>query len=194
MSFDRQISEFILEHFHGSDVVNHIMKFFSMISELAMVWIIIFLIYIAYIGIKRKKVSVALVLGLVTLLLGYICNDLILKPLFDRSRPYQIIEAFKLFMDSINYSYPTGHSFPSGHSFFSFELALILTLYNKKLGFVVYPLAIVIAFSRIFLGAHYFSDVLMGITLGSLFGLIHYVITNMIMNTKKIKELTYAIR
>ena len=97
-------------------------------------------------------------------------------------------------MDSIKYSYPTSYSFPSGHSFSSFNAATGITLYKKKLGFIAYPVAFIIAFSRIFIGAHYFTDVLVGSTLGVCFALLGYFIGNVLLKAKKIGEWKYATR
>ena len=61
---------------------------------------------------------------------------------------------------------PSGYSFPSGHAASSFAAAGII--YKELKGYGVYALvlAAVIAFSRIYLFAHYPIDVFMGIILG----------------------------
>ena len=67
---------------------------------------------------------------------------------------------------------PTDYSFPSGHTLASFEAATALYKDHTVYGFLAFVLAILIAFSRIYLQVHYPSDVLGGAILGFLFGLL----------------------
>ncbi len=196
-NIDETISSWMLK-IHESDFFNYLMKLFSLIGEAGIIWIVFLLIILIVVIIDKRKAPVVLISAAVILLLGWLFNDYCLKLIIKRTRPYNNYQAFgdsfKLFMDSINYSYPSGYSFPSGHSFSSFNAATSITLYKKKLGFIAYPIAILIAFSRIFLGAHYFSDVLVGMILGITFSIIGYVIGNLILKTKKVRESKYATR
>jgi len=81
-------------------------------------------------------------------------------------------------------------SFPSGHTIASFEAASVLMIRNKKLGIPALVLAIIIAFSRLYLFVHYPSDVLTGLILGTLFGVIAVLIVNKLwaLTEAKIKE------
>ena len=60
------------------------------------------------------------------------------------------------------------HSFPSGHTSTIFVVALVASLLLPKLKYFFISLAGVIAFSRIVVGAHFFTDVLAGITVSYL--------------------------
>jgi len=57
-------------------------------------------------------------------------------------------------------------SFPSGHSNTVFALATALTLLFPKVRFVVFPVAVLIAVSRLFTGSHYLSDIIAGAFIG----------------------------
>ena len=57
-----------------------------------------------------------------------------------------------------------GSSFPSAHSANAFMAAVIACLYFSTT--VLFPVAVFVAFSRVFIGRHYLSDVLTGSALG----------------------------
>ena len=58
-------------------------------------------------------------------------------------------------------------SFPSSHSANWFAAAMILLIYYRRSGWVMVPLASLVAVSRIYMGVHYPSDVLAGAVLGA---------------------------
>ncbi|MGE5588182.1 MAG: phosphatase PAP2 family protein [Clostridia bacterium] len=58
-------------------------------------------------------------------------------------------------------------SFPSGHTTEAFSAALVLGDRWRKLRVVLLALAILVAFSRVYLMAHYLSDVAAGAALGA---------------------------
>jgi membrane-associated phospholipid phosphatase len=64
------------------------------------------------------------------------------------------------------------HSFPSGHVGASTAFFCTLLLASRRIGLACLPIPIVIAFSRMYLGAHYLSDVVCAAVLGILCALI----------------------
>jgi undecaprenyl-diphosphatase len=66
------------------------------------------------------------------------------------------------------------YSFPSGHTTGAFSLAVIIALYFPIFGFITIPLAICVGISRIYIGVHYPTDVIMGIFIGSLCSFLTY--------------------
>jgi membrane-associated phospholipid phosphatase len=66
------------------------------------------------------------------------------------------------------------HAFPSGHTASAFAMAAVLAFYvhNKNYSFIFLALAILVGYSRIYLGQHFPDDVLIGAILGFLTSLI----------------------
>ena len=69
-------------------------------------------------------------------------------------------------------SVPHDGSFPSGHTATSFACATVLAFAVPRAAPAAYLLALAIGFSRIYVGAHWVFDVLGGIVLGVVVGMI----------------------
>jgi undecaprenyl-diphosphatase len=81
---------------------------------------------------------------------------------FPRPRPYLAHQVNLLI------SRTADTSFPSDHATLGFAVAVLVWRYNRPAGTVLLLLALVLAFARVFVGAHYASDVLGGAVLGTL--------------------------
>lgn len=79
----------------------------------------------------------------------------------DRARPYEAITGVHLIVDKT-----TDFSFPSDHATAAGAVAVGLLLTNRRWGIVAAALAIVMAFTRVYVGAHYPGDVIAGLALG----------------------------
>jgi membrane-associated phospholipid phosphatase len=64
------------------------------------------------------------------------------------------------------------HSFPSGHTATSFGFFAVLFFVNWRVALICLPWPLFVGFTRIFLGAHYFSDVVAAALLGIFFAAI----------------------
>ena len=109
---------------------------------------------------KTRRVGVCL---LVSLGIGYLTGNLLLKNLIGRSRPCWVDSGVTLLIES-----PKDYSFPSGHTLASFEGAVSVWLFNWKWGNWLLVLAVLVAVSRLYLFVHFPSDVLGGMGLGIL--------------------------
>ncbi|MCX5068602.1 phosphatase PAP2 family protein [Micromonospora lupini] len=67
---------------------------------------------------------------------------------------------------------PGDWSFPSNHATLAGALAITTLLLSRRLGLVALPLAVLAAFSRVFVGVHYPHDVAAGLLLGALVAMV----------------------
>ncbi len=129
----------------------------------------IFFIAVAVFFLFFKKTrKMGITMG-VSLIIGFVVCNLVLKNAVGRIRPYDFNEGVMLLIKS-----PSDFSFPSGHTTASFESAVSILLYNKKLGIVAIVIATLIAFSRLYLYVHYPTDVLFGAVLGTAVAFLSY--------------------
>ena len=112
-------------------------------------------------------IGCALVFGLL------VCN-VTLKPLIARTRPFDLREI------ELIISPPDDFSFPSGHTIAAFEFASVMMIRHRKLGIASLVLAVLLAFSRLYLYVHYPTDVIASVILGTLFGFLAVALVNAI--------------
>lgn len=124
------------------------------------IWILLALVLLAIPRTRRQ--GAALACGLVLDLLA--CN-LLLKPLVGRVRPFALRPETALLVVP-----PLDASFPSGHTAASFAAVLALKASGSPLWKPALALALVIAFSRLYLYVHWPSDVLGGVLVGAAAG------------------------
>lgn len=123
-------------------------------------------------GTIRIMISIALCVCKKTRRIGMICacsiavsfliNNLLLKNLVGRIRPYEVITALQPLVAK-----PIDQSFPSGHTSSGFSVAWILFRnVPKRFGIPAVLLAALIGISRLYVGVHYPTDVLVGMISG----------------------------
>lgn len=81
----------------------------------------------------------------------------------DRARPYESLPNVHVLV-----SRTTDFSFPSDHATMAGAVAVGLLFANRRWGIVASMAAVLMAFTRVYVGAHYPSDVLAGLALGGL--------------------------
>ncbi|MBE6726928.1 MAG: phosphatase PAP2 family protein [Ruminococcaceae bacterium] len=135
--------------------------FFSTVTRLGdwgWFWILVAAAMLFFPKTRRMglEMGIALILG------GLICN-VFLKNVTARIRPCDFDPSVVLLIPrEVNFS------FPSGHAAVSFEGAVTILRHHRKWGIAALVLAVVIAFSRLYLRVHYPSDVLAGTIIGTL--------------------------
>ena len=205
--FDMNVLTYIREHLRTSvgDV------FFKIITHMAdpivaPIYPIIFIIIGSIIYYRRHKrgervldsgdrfdfARLGWLMG-VALLLGLIVCNLTLKPLIARPRPYTLTEDYPIASTLRLIELQSEKSFPSGHSVAVFEMALVATYYCRKMGrggwgFFAYGMAILIGFSRLYVGVHYPSDVVGGMIVGTVCGILAILIVNAVYRKLEAKN------
>ena len=124
--------------------------------------IVLLIICIGLFFVGNKKIALIAILGLIITSLFVS----LIKPTVGELRPFLVLQHVNLLV------YESGkYSFPSGHTSLVFTMATILGLKFRKI-YPAFIIAAIVGFSRIYLGVHYPGDVLGGIIIGVLSGLI----------------------
>jgi len=137
------------------------MVFITTLGNSGMIWIIAALLMLC--SKKYRTTGIMLSIGLLG---SFLFGNVILKPLFHRTRPFDIIEGIELLIAA-----PHDYSFPSGHTLASVISATILLMRERKIGYFALALAILIAFSRLYLYVHFPTDILGGAVAGIIIGI-----------------------
>ena len=146
-----------------------VMPVITMFGDGGIFWIAISVLLI----LTKKHRRTGLGMGF-ALVMGLLVCNIILKPGVARIRPYDF--QMEYFAKEIQLIAGGMHdfSFPSGHTIASFEACTALMLGNKKFGIPATVLAVLVAFSRLYLYLHYPTDVIASVILGTVFGILGY--------------------
>lgn len=97
----------------------------------------------------------------------------ILKGIFNAPRPFEYYRADPswIHFDAFWGNQLHHHSFPSGHAAGIFSLCVFLSMILpkkwEKFGLVLFFIGLIIAYSRMYLAAHFFADIFVGSMLGT---------------------------
>ena len=157
LNFDQPILDWIIANLRNP-VFDVLMPFITLFGDAGIFWIACSVVCILIPKTRKMGLSMGL-----ALLIGLLLCNVTLKPLIARPRPYVFFEHIAMYLTDGESDY----SFPSGHTIASFEAAVAIFLHRKKLGIPALALAVLIAFSRLYLCVHYVSDVLASVILGT---------------------------
>jgi len=128
-----------------------------------------------------KKTRMTGIMCAVALIIFWVLNNMILKNLVARPRPYDVIHELIPMVPRLH-----DFSFPSGHTASSFAVAAVIhNKLPKWFGISVLILAILIGLSRLYLGVHYPTDVIFAMFEGIFIGCLAKRIVDNVPNTQK---------
>lgn len=158
--FDLPILDWIAQNLH-CDFLDFLMPIITMLGDAGIFWIIIAATLLFFPKYRKAGLSMG-----IALLMGVLICNVTMKPLIARIRPYDYqLEHFGKEI-ALLVNTPHDFSFPSGHTLASFEAATALLLHNRKMGIPAMVLAVMIAFSRLYLYVHYPTDVIFSVFMG----------------------------
>jgi undecaprenyl-diphosphatase len=161
MEFLLNIDKALLEFFSvtlSNPIFDVLMPFITNLNNHGEIWAVISIIFILNKNSSIRRMGISILIGVA---FAYLIGEAGLKNIFDRARPIG---------DEFNYNFlipkPDSYSFPSGHTASSFAAFGVVFLSKWKYKYWVLVLAMLMAFSRLYLHVHYPSDVLGGIIIG----------------------------
>ena len=108
---------------------------------------------------------------------AHLMGEIIIKHIVKRVRPCHTLDDDEQLIDR-----PRFYSFPSGHTTASFAMVGVALMRCKVITFMpILMLAMLIAFSRIYLRVHYLTDVIAGMILGLTCGICSVLIFNTVV-------------
>ena len=136
-----------------------VMKALSTAANHSMLWFGI----AAALATRKGATRRAALRGVMAIAATSFTANAMLKPLLPRRRPAaKELPAYQLLPDP-----PTSSSFPSGHAASAAAFTVAVALECPKAGLAIAPLAAAVAYSRIHVGVHWTSDVVVGAAVGS---------------------------
>jgi undecaprenyl-diphosphatase len=171
LAIDASLTTFLANMFPRTDVVRDIFLFLSLEGNWIFIWALALFILIIF---EEKQEKQFIIYFAVSICITTLLITLVLKPLFQRERPYQAqkIEAIAC---------PRDFSFPSTHAAGAFAGAAILAVFDKKRRWLYYGIALLVSYSRIYLFCHYFLDTFFGAFVG-------YLISKLVLSYKTYKK------
>lgn len=151
-----------------SPLLDSVMVFITHLGDVGWIWMVLIVGCLIF----KETRTIGIVLA-VAFLCDVVLTNGILKPLVNRPRPFTVVEGMQLLIRT-----PHDASFPSGHTAMGFAMVSALYSLKKwKSATVALVLASLIAISRLYLYVHYPTDILGGIIVGSLSGVLAYFLT-----------------
>lgn len=165
-SWDGDFLIYIQEHIRCG-FLDYIFPNITFLGTAGAFWIVLTAILLFFRKTRRAGVCSAF-----ALIGSLLLNNCLLKPLVGRVRPYEVVEGLRLIGAKASDS-----SFPSGHAAASVASAAAMCRFLKKrFSIPLVVLALMIAFSRLYIGIHFPTDVLAGVLDGILLGILGCVI------------------
>nr|WP_228098464.1 MULTISPECIES: phosphatase PAP2 family protein [unclassified Gemella] len=120
---------------------------------------------------------------IITTLFGAAILNKLLKNYYARPRPF-VDDLVTNLVDVTGYSFPSGHSMGSTIVYLSITYIIVDKVNNSNIRYIIYTfsimLSIFICFSRVYLGVHYPTDVIVGYFLALSWVVMSGVVNNLL--------------
>ena len=154
-----------LFHFINGSLCNSVFDFLMpLITDLnkqriVLVFVALILLWMLIRG--RSHVRIAAILLIITIVISDQLSSSVIKYWLVRQRPCFALQNVHLLV-----SCGSGYSFPSSHAVNNFAAAIILAFFFPRTKWWFFGFAAIVAFSRVYVGVHYPSDVIGGAVIG----------------------------
>lgn len=176
LTLDGGILLWIQEHLRGP-VQDAVLGFYTTLGNAGLLFIALALLMLCWKRTRRAGFA-----ALLALAAGFVCTNLILKNWVSRPRPWLDVAGLTALVTEND-----PNSFPSGHTTaaFAFASALRHTAPRAWMKWAALAAAVLMAFSRLYVGVHYPSDVLAGVVIGLLAGWLAKCLTDRLRPVQK---------
>ena len=164
LDFINSIDISLFRFFNGSlcnSVFDFLMPIITDLNKQRLVLIFVALILLWMLLRGNRRARIAVILLIVTIIFSDQFSSSIIKYWFERPRPCHVLHNVHLLV-----SCGSGYSFPSSHAVNNFAGALILCFFFPRNKWWFFGFASIVAFSRVYVGAHYPSDIAGGAVIG----------------------------
>lgn len=166
----------LIQNIH-TPILDKIMIVVSSLGNAGIIWIVLIIVLLCF--PKYRKCGITM---MIALLIDVLACNVVLKNLVARSRPCWIDPTITLLVSN-----PKDFSFPSGHTAAAIASVVPLLHWHKREGAAALVLALLIAFSRMYLFVHYPTDILGGVAVGAAAGTIAIYIMKKVPDQQEIR-------
>ena len=157
-------------------VATFLMKAVSFITEKGIIFFLIAIILMCFAKTRKAGILMFISVGV-----GAVLTNIVLKDTIMRYRPYETNTIYYGFWQAVGSPVESGYSFPSGHTTAVMAAAMAFFIcFKKRYSWTGFIAVLAVGVSRIYLMAHYTSDVLAGVLVGGVSGILAIYITKLI--------------
>ncbi|HCA81569.1 MAG TPA: phosphatase PAP2 family protein [Bacteroidetes bacterium] len=160
LHIDRQLFHFLNYGLRNS-LFDRILPFVTDLNRKPLALVIVVILWLLLLIRGGTNGRIAALLLIPTIVLSDQLNSSWFKFIIERARPCHELLDVRLLVGC-----GSGLSFPSSHAVNNFAAALLLSYFIPRWTWAFFTFACVVAFSRIYVGVHYPSDVLAGAIIG----------------------------
>jgi undecaprenyl-diphosphatase len=158
---------FFVNHTLGNPVFDLIMPVLTDLNKIRSVQALVILGIAAAMIKGGRRARLVCILLIVTITCSDQFSSFVIKPFFGRLRPCVTLADVRTFVGC-----GSGYSFPSSHAVNNFAAASVLAYFYRRYAAGFFAFAALIAFTRVYVGVHYPSDIAGGALIGTAVGFL----------------------